>query len=111
MDHNSKSDESSQKNMEYHSELGSELEEGSTASLEDKFLSIWYPSPPYFPKPYLQKWDFKNAEQALKYIMKCFSFKLIHTSLQSFPGLSNDFIHCNTFVNTVAFPLIHTILS
>ena len=38
-EHDSESDELSQQDMEYHSKSGSESEEGSTASSEDKFLS------------------------------------------------------------------------
>ena len=55
---------SSQDNSEYYSES----EEGSTTSEEDTFLSIQYPSLPYFPTPYLCNWDFGDPDKALKSI-------------------------------------------
>ena len=62
---------SSQDDSENSSE--SKLEEGSTTSEEDMFLSIQYPSPPNFPTPYLHNWDFGDPKKALKYIMKNFN--------------------------------------
>ena len=85
--------------MEYHAKL----EEGSTASEEDMFLSIWYPSLPHFPKPYLCNWDFKSSDQALKYITKHFNHDSITKSLESFPDLSNDFIFYHTFIDSSCF--------
>ena len=117
MEHDSGNDESSHNDMEYHSEPGStESEEGSYASTdseEDTFLSIWYPSPPpskkfplWFPKPYLHNQDFKDSNQALKYITKYFNLEPIHWSVQSFHDLSNDFIYLNTYVDTSWFTLL-----
>ena len=113
-EHNSKNDESSQKDTEYHSKLGStELEEesyASTESEEDTSLSIHYPSPSpskkfslQFHKPSLCNQDFKNSNQALRYIMKNFNLKLIHQNLKSFPDLSKDFIYSNTYVASHQF--------
>ena len=112
-EHDSENDESSHHDMEYHSESGSiKSDEGSYASTEseeDMFLSIWYPSLPpskkfplWFHKPYLHNWDFKDSNQALRYITKYLYFNLesIHQSLQSFPDLSWDFIYSNTYVET-----------
>ena len=76
MEHNSKCAESSHKSTEYHSNTdGTESEEVSTASDDDVFASIQYPSLPpaknfplHFPKPYLYNWDFKDSNQALRYM-------------------------------------------
>ena len=75
MEQDSECAESSQ-NMEYNSEIDdTKLEEASTASDDDVFASIHYPSPPpaknfppCFPKPYLHNWDFKDSDQALRYM-------------------------------------------
>ena len=107
MEHNSKNDESSHKSMEYHSKHGqSELEEGTTTSEEDMFLSIWYPSLPQLTTPYLHNQDFRDSDQALKYIMKHFNPESIHKSLKSFPDLSHDFIYSNTYVDYTKFTLL-----
>ena len=104
MEHDSENDESSQKDTEYHSESGStKLEEGSTASEEDTFLSIWYPSPPSFPTPYLHNWDFRDSDQTLEYIMKPFNLESVHNSLKKFPDLSNDFIYSNIYIDSHQF--------
>ena len=111
MKHDSKHAESSHKITEYHSNTdGTESEEASTASDDDVFTSIWYPSPlpakkfPLgFPKPYLQNQDFKDSDQALRYIMRYFNCEMIHQSLKSFPDLYNDFIYSNTYVETHHF--------
>ena len=71
---------SSHEELEYHSNLDSELEEGSTALEEDMFLPIQYPSPPFFPKPYLYNQGFRDPDRALMYIMKHFNLKSIHNS-------------------------------
>ena len=76
-----------------HDESDSKSEEGSTASEEDMLLSIQYPSPPYFPTPYLHNWDFRDSNQALKYITKHSNCETIHNSLWKFPDLSPDFIY------------------
>ena len=110
-EHDSKCAESSHPSMEYHSDADeTKLEEASTASENDVFASIWYPSLPLvknFPlccsKPYLCNWDFKDSDQALKYIMKYFNHKTIHNSLKSFPDLSTDFIYSITYVDTHHF--------
>ena len=77
-EHDSVAKKSSHEESEYTSNLDTELEEGSTASEEDMFLSIQYPSPPFFPTPYLHNWDFLNSERALKYLMWHFNLKTIH---------------------------------
>ena len=69
-EHVSEAMKMSKEESEYYSDLNSELEEGSTASEEDMFLSIQYLSQPNFPKPYLHNWDFRDPDKALKYIMK-----------------------------------------
>ena len=79
-----KAKKSSQDDSEYYSKLVTESEDGSTASEEDMFLSIQYPSPPYFPTPYLHNQDFRDPDKALKYIMKHFNLKTIHNSIQRF---------------------------
>ena len=53
---------------ETNSKSETESEEGSTASEDDVFLSIWFPSPPNFHTPYLRNRDFLDAERARKYI-------------------------------------------
>ena len=57
-----KAKKASHEESEDTSNSDSESEEGSTASEEDTFLSIWYPSPPYFPTPYLCNQDFREPE-------------------------------------------------
>ena len=111
--------ESSQTDTEYHSNVDStESEEASTASDDDVFASIWYPSLPWaknfplrFPKPYLCNQDFKDSDQALRYIMKYFNLQTIHQSLKSFPRLYNDFIYSNTYVETHRFNSLNTKLT
>ena len=44
------------------------------------FHSIWYPSLPYFPTPYLRNQDFGDPDRALQYIMKHFKLEAIHDS-------------------------------
>ena len=107
MEQDSKCVESSHQSMEYHSDAdGSKSEEASTESEDNVFASIWYPSPPpakkfplCFPKPYLCNWDFRDSDQALKYIMKHFNPELIHKSLKFFPDLSHNFIYSITYVD------------
>ena len=111
MEHNSKHAESSHPSMAYHSNTdGTELEEASTASDDDVFTSIWYPSPPpeknfplCFPKPYLWNWDFRDSDQALRYIRGYFNNETIHKSLKVFPNLTKDFIYANTYVYSYHF--------
>ena len=79
--------------------MDSKLEERSTTSEEDTFLSIQYPSPPYFPTPYLCNQDFGDPDKVLKYITKHFNLDMIHKSVKLFPNLSQDFIYSNTFVD------------
>ena len=112
MSHNTGQDsehaESSHKSTEYHSDTdASESEKASTASDDDVFASIWYPSPPpvknfplCFPKPSLCNWNFKDSDQALK---RYFNHEMIHQSLKSFPNLYNDFIYSNTYVDIHRF--------
>ena len=114
MEHDSEHAESSHNSTEYHSNTdGSESEEASTESEDDVFASIWYPSlhpakkfPLCFPKPYLCNQDFKDSDQALKYIRRYFNHEMIHQSLQSFPNLSKDFIFLNTYMETNCFDLL-----
>ena len=82
------------------------LEEESTAFEGDMFLSIWYPSPPNFPTPYLCNRDFGDPAKALKYIMKHFNKQKINQSIQLFPNLDKDFIYSNTFVDPGCFFLL-----
>ena len=98
-----KAKESSHEDSEYHSKWDTELEEGSTASEDNMFLSIWYPSLPQFPSPYLHNQDFFDSEWARKYIMKHFSLKVIRNSLHCYPDLSHDIIYHNTFVDLSHF--------
>ena len=111
MEHDSECAESSHQSMEYHSDTdGSKSGEASTESDDDVFASIRYPSPlpaknfPLcFPKPYLLNRDFKDSNQALRYIRRHFNNKTIHNSLVAFPSLHNDFIYSNTYVDTHRF--------
>ena len=64
-----------------HIDLETGSEEGSTASEDDTFLSIWFPSPPNFHKPYLCNRDFLDAERARRYIMKHFNLENIREGL------------------------------
>ena len=75
-----------------------ESEEGSTASEDDVFLSIRFPSPQNFPHPYLCNRDFLNAERARKYITKHFNIENIREGLRRYPDLSKDVLYHNTFV-------------
>ena len=79
-------------------ETSSELEEGSTASEDDTFLSIWFPSPPNSPTPYLCNQDFLDSERARKYITKHFNLENIKEGLQCYPDLSRDILYHNTFI-------------
>ena len=81
LEHITKVKKTSQDDPEQNSKLDTKSEEGSMASEDDTFLSIWYPSPPIFPTPYLHNWDFLNSEQARKYIMKHFNLKNIKEGL------------------------------
>ena len=104
--HISKDKKASHNESENNPNSESKLEEGSTASEEDTFLSIWYPSPPYFPTPYLHNWDFTDPEKALRYIVKHFNLETIHKSMKLFPDLSHNFIYSNTFVDPDCFLLL-----
>ena len=94
---------SSQNDLESDSESETELEEGSTASVDDTFLSIQFPSPPNFHTPYLHTWDFLDAERARKYIMKHFNIENIREGLRCYPDLSKDVIYHNTFISPEHF--------
>ena len=83
---------------EANSESETELEEGSTASEDDVFLSIQFPSLPNFHSPYLCNRDFLDAERARRYIMKHFNLENIREGLRCYPDLSKDVIYHNTFV-------------
>ena len=95
---NSKAKKSSQNDSESNSKSETESEEGSTASEDDTFLSIWFPSPPNFHTPYLCNQDFLDTERARKYITKHFHIENIREGLQCYPDLSKDIIYHKTFV-------------
>ena len=80
-----------------------ESEEGSTASEDDTFLSIRFPSPPNFPTPYLCNQDFLDAKRARRYIMKHFNLEDIREGLRRYPDLSKDIIYHNTFITPEHF--------
>ena len=80
-EHNSAAKKSSHIDSEINSESESESEEGSTASEDDLFLSIQFPSPPNFDSPYLRNWDFLDAERARRYITKHFNLENIREGL------------------------------
>ena len=81
MEQVSGAEKSSHDDSETNSELETNSEEGYTASEDDTFLSIQFPSPPNFPSPYLCNWDFLDSERARKYIMKHFNLKNIKKGL------------------------------
>ena len=97
-EHSSAAKKSSHDGSETNSELENKLEEGSTASEDDVFLSIRFPSPSYFPTPYLRNRDFLDAERARRYIMKHFNLENIKEGLRCYPDLSKDVIYHNTFI-------------
>ena len=103
LEHHSNVKKSSHKELEYTSNLDSESEEGSMASEEDTFLSIWYPSPPFFPTPYLHNQDFLDSPRAMKYIMKHFNCEAIYEGLQKYPDPSKDPIYYSTYINIDRF--------
>ena len=80
LEQNTEAKKSSHEDSEYYYESDTELEEGSTASEEDTFLSIRYPSLPYFPTAYLHNWNFGEPDKALKYITKHFNLGAIQDS-------------------------------
>ena len=110
-EHDSECAESSHQSTGYHSDPNdTKLEEAFTASDDNIFTSIQYSSSPpvknfplYFPKPYLHTWDFKDSDQALRYITKFFNHETIHQSLKSFPDLSINFIYSNTYMESHCF--------
>ena len=84
--------------LETNSESEIKLEEGSMASEDDTFLSIWFPSPPNVPTPHLRNWDFLNSERVRKYITKHFNLENIKEGLRSYPDPSRDILYHNTFI-------------
>ena len=72
---------SSHKDLETNSESETGSEEGSTASEDDTFLYIRFPSPPNFPTSYLRNQDFLDSERARKYMMKHFNLENIKEGL------------------------------
>ena len=98
LEHDSAAKKSSHNKSETSSESETELEEGSTASEDDMFLSIWFPSPPNFHTPYLCNRDFLDAKRARRYIMKHFNLENIREGLQCYPDLSKDVLYHNTFI-------------
>ena len=101
-----KAKKASHEESEDTSNSDSESEEGSTASEEDTFLSIWYPSLPYLPTAYLCNQDFSSSEEALRYIMKHFKLEMIQESVKDFPNLSKNFIYSNNYVDPDCFTLL-----
>ena len=79
-EHNSAAKKSSH-GSENNSESETELEEGSTASEDDVFLSIRFPSLPNFTTPYLRNRDFLDAKRARRYITKHFNLENIREGL------------------------------
>ena len=98
----SEAKQSSHEESEYTSISETKSEEGSTASEEDTFFSIWYPSP-NFPTPYIHNQDFGDTDKALKYIMKVFNLQVIHNSLLAFPTLSRDIVYYGTYIDSDRF--------
>ena len=94
----SKTKKSSHDGSEHTSGSETESEEGSTASEDDTFLSIRFPSPPNFHTPYLHNQDFLDAKRARRYITKHFNLENIREGLRRYPDLSKDVIYHNTFV-------------
>ena len=84
--------------LETNSEPETKSEEGSTASEDDVFLSIQFPSPPNFSHPYLRNWDFLDSERVRRYITKHFSLENIREGLRRYPDLSRDILYHNTFI-------------
>ena len=78
---NPEANQSSQADLESNSKLETKSEEGSTASEDDTFLSIQFPSPPNFHTPYLRNLDFLDTERARRYIMKHFNIENIREGL------------------------------
>ena len=81
----------------------SESEESSTASEDDVFFSIRFPSPPNFSHPYLRNRDFLDSERARRYITKHFNLENIREGLRRYPDLSRDVLYHNTFVTPEHF--------
>ena len=102
-EHNPGAKKSSQNNSKTNSESETKLEEGSTASDEDMFLSIQFPSLPNFHTPYLRNRDFLDAERARKYITKHFNIENIREDLRRYSDLSKHIIYHNTFVTPEHF--------
>ena len=88
----------SQYDSEANSESETESEEEYTASEDDMFLSIRFPSLPNCPTPCLRNRDFLDAERARRYITNHFNLENIRKGLRHYPDLSKDIICHNTFV-------------
>ena len=69
LEHDSVAKKLSHNDSETNSESETELEEGSTASEDNTFLSIQFPSPPNFHTPYLHNQDFLDAERDRKSVV------------------------------------------
>ena len=102
-EHSSAAKKSSHIDSEINSESETKSEEGSTASEDDIFLSIRFPSPPSFHTPYLRNQDFLNTERARRFITKHFSIENIREGLRHYPDLSKDIIYHNTFMSPEHF--------
>ena len=88
----------SHEDSENNSESETESEEEYTASEDDMFLSIRFPSLPNCPTPYLRNRDFLDAKRARRYITKHFNLENIREGLWRYPDLSKDVIYHNTFI-------------
>ena len=95
--------QSSHIDLETNCELETESEEGSTASEDDTFLSIQFPSLPNFHTPYLRNRDFLDAKWARRYITKHFNLENIRVGLRRYPDLSKDILYHNTFITPEHF--------
>ena len=89
--------------LEHHSDMETESEEGTTASEDDTFLSIWYPALLNFPTAYLHNWDFIDSMRVKKYLMKHFHIEAIRDSLCSYPNHLNDLIYYNMYIRPDCF--------
>ena len=100
---NPEANQSSHDDSETSSKSETKSEGGSTPPEHDVFLSIWYPSPPFFPTPYLCTWDFLNAKKAIQYKMKHFNQKTIHQGLILYPNLPLNPIYYSTYIKPDSF--------
>ena len=116
-EHDSEDNESSQ-GTEYHSESGTESENGdytlSNPDQRDTILHVRFPMPYIFPKPYMTLQEVidntsdhtrnqdiaKDPDEALRYIINHFNIDVIAESIRQFPYLSLEQIYYSTYVET-----------